>query len=327
MDNFWDAILSVAGGAGGAGGASNTLQRNFKGGYSPIPVVHIQHNGVNAPLAPLTPPGADPYDTEERHAIQQEGNAISNLPDKPILSLAEQAALVLDGYNGDKEQAAADLRVVACNFALADYIEHGIKPAEPPASSLACNTTPMTPDRGFDDIAGFEGMPNLTPSEHGAILHRLTNPAPQSPAPAKSTTDAPAAPTMQPAPSMAPAIIDTQSCGRCAHFTPGPTRHGIGQCSITKSERVPKGGTGYAHAYETAPRVCNRFSAATQQPVRQSAPAAITCSSCAEFHPGKTPNGAGRCSRTADGSPPVASRAYGACFPTAPRFCSDYKEP
>ncbi|MHB8890365.1 MAG: hypothetical protein ACYC46_16260 [Acidobacteriaceae bacterium] len=89
--------------------------------------------------------------------------------------MAEQAALVLDGYNGDKEQAAADLRTVARNFALADYIEAGNAAPQP---TLA-ETTPMTPDRGFDDIAGFEGMPDLTPSEHGAILHRLMNP-PQS---------------------------------------------------------------------------------------------------------------------------------------------------
>ncbi len=31
----------------------------------------------------------------------------------------------------------------------------------------------LPPDRGWDDIAGFEGMPDLTPSEHGVILRRL----------------------------------------------------------------------------------------------------------------------------------------------------------
>nr|RNF61646.1 hypothetical protein EC580_08150 [Acidithiobacillus sulfuriphilus] len=58
----------------------------------------------------------------------------------------------------------------------------------------------------------------------------------------------------------------------------------------------------------------------------QSLPATVTCGSCAEFEPGKTPLGIGRCSRTANGLPPVASRGYGACFPIAPRFCPDHKE-
>ena len=46
----------------------------------------------------------------------------------------------------------------------------------------------LPPDRGFDDVPGFEGMPDLTPAQHGAILHRLMYPPPQAPAPAKSTT-------------------------------------------------------------------------------------------------------------------------------------------
>ena len=120
----------------------------------------------------------------------------------------------------------------------------------------------LPPDRGFDDIAGFEGMPDLTPSEHGVILHRLMYPAQESPAPAKSTTDAAITPTMQHRPAM-------------------PS---------------------------------------------QSAPATVTCGTCAEFEPGKTPLGIGRCSRTANGLPPVASRGYGACFPIAPRYCPDHKE-
>ena len=56
------------------------------------------------------------------------------------------------------------------------------------------------------------------------------------------------------------------------------------------------------------------------------APATISCGSCAEFEPGPEPLAVGRCSRTANGMPPVASRGYGCCFPTAPRICSDYKE-
>jgi hypothetical protein len=125
MDTFWDAILSTGGGASGASGASYMLQQNTEGGYRGIGGEESLCNGVNAPLAPLTPLGADPCDQSERHAIQQECNEISDLPDKAALSLAEQAALVLDGYNGDKERAAADLRIVARNFALADYLEAG----------------------------------------------------------------------------------------------------------------------------------------------------------------------------------------------------------
>jgi hypothetical protein len=76
------------------------------------------------------------------------------LPDKPALTLAEQAALVLDGYNGGIGLLVDDLRTVARNFALADYIEAGNAAPQP----ILAQTTPMTPDRGFDDIAGFEAM-------------------------------------------------------------------------------------------------------------------------------------------------------------------------
>jgi hypothetical protein len=244
------------------------LQQNSRGGYRGIGSEESLCNGFHAPLAPLAPLGADPHDQSERHAIQQEGNEISGLPDKPMLSLAEQAALVLDGYNGGIGLLVEDLRTVARNFALADYIEAGngggyrAIGAEIGEKGKVAPLAPLTPDRGIDDVPGFEGMPDLTPSEHGAILHRLMNPAQESPAPAKSTTDAAITPTMQ-------------------------------------------------HSADMAP---------------QSAPATVTCGSCAEFEPGKTPLGIGRCSRTANGLPPVASRGYGACFPIAPRYCPDHKE-
>ena len=286
MDTFWDSVLSIGKGASGASGASYMLQQNSRGWYSPIGGRDIQHNGVNAPLAPLMPLGADPYDAEERLAIQQEGREISSLPDKPIFSLAEQAALVLDGYNGDREQAAADLRVVARNFALADYVEAGIVPLESPQPSLAESTTPMTPDRGFDDVPGFDGMPDLTAEQHGVIQRRLMG------------IDAPQPARVQPAPSMPP-----QSA----------LRHSGPMIPVLEKDR---------HG-ET---VVRGFRLATQQPVRPSAPATITCSSCAEFEPGPEHNSLGRCSRTADGLPPIASRGYGACFPHAPRTCPDHKE-
>lgn len=57
----------------------------------------------------------------------------------------------------------------------------------------------------------------------------------------------------------------------------------------------------------------------------QPAPATIACGSCAEFEPGPQPLCIGRCSRTLDGLPPVASRGYGACYPDAPRRCPDFR--
>ncbi len=97
------------------------------------------------------------------------------------------------------------------------------------------------PEPPAPEVPGFGDLPNLTPSEHGAILHRLLNPAQEPPATAR-------------------------------------------------------------------------------------APERVTCAACAEFEPGPQPEGLGRCSRTADGLPPVASRGYGCCFPHAPRTCPDFKE-
>jgi hypothetical protein len=61
---------------------------------------------------------------------------------------------------------------------------------------------------------------------------------------------------------------------------------------------------------------------------QQRAPATVHCRDCAEFDSGPThwAGGLGKCARTADGRPPVASRGIGVCFPDAPRQCPDYKE-
>ncbi len=120
----------------------------------------------------------------------------------------------------------------------------------------------VPPDRGWDDVAGFADMPELTPAQHGAIRRRITNLPTQAPAPAISTTDITTPAPMPPAPAIAP----------------------------------------------------------------QTAPAIATCGACAEFEPGPQPLCIGRCSRTLDGLPPIASRGYGACYPMAPRTCPDYKE-
>ena len=272
MDGFWASVM----GASGASGACNTLQQNSQG-YDPIGDEKIICNGINAPLAPPAPLGADPYDQAERLAIQQEGNEISDLPDKPILSLAEQAALVLDGYNGGIGLLVSDLRTVAHNFVLAAYLEAGNATPQP----ILAQTTPMTPDRGFDDVPGFAGLPDLTPSEHGAILARLE---------LQGTTCATAAPTMQPesvtgpygagvvtdhpdgsmtirylpdmkinrppAPPPAPATV---TCGSCAEFESGKTPLGIGMCSRTLDGLPPIASRGYGACYPDAPRRCPDF--------------------------------------------------------------------
>ena len=228
MDAFWDAILSAGSDVSDASDASYMLQQNFRGGYRPMGNEKTLCNGFVASLASLTSLGADPYDTSERHEIQQEGNEISDLPDKPALTLAEQAALVLDRCNGGIGLLVEDLRTVARNFALADYIAAGNAAPQP----ILAQTTPMTPDRGFDDVPGFEGMPDLTPSEHGAILHRLMNPPQESPAPA------------------------TVTCGSCAEFEPGNTPLGIGLCSRTANGLPPVASRGYGACFPIAPRSC-----------------------------------------------------------------------
>ena len=119
----------------------------------------------------------------------------------------------------------------------------------------------LPPDRGFDDVPGFEGMPDLTPAQHGAILHRLMYPPPQAPAPAKSTTDVTVATTMQPAPSIAPQSAPaTVSCGQCVRFQPGTTKMSIGSCLATVTGQSPAGNRGdYRAAFPMAPRRCPEY--------------------------------------------------------------------
>ncbi len=72
-----------------------------------------------------------------------------------------------------------------------------------------------------------------------------------------------------------------------------------------------------------APKIAPRASTG-----QQSAPATVVCGECAEFEPG-TPvwaGGIGKCSRTADGRPPIAGRHFGVCYPDAPRVCFDYRQ-
>lgn len=97
-------------------------------------------------------------------------------------------------------------------------------------------------------------------------------------------------------------------------MTPQTAPAPFGQGTVTEH---PDGGTTIRYLPE-------RHSA--KPPAQPPAPATISCGSCAEFEPGPEPLAVGRCSRTANGLPPHASRGYGVCFPTAPRICSDHKE-
>ena len=119
----------------------------------------------------------------------------------------------------------------------------------------------LPPDRGFDDVPGFEGMPDLTPAQHGAILHRIMYPAQESPTTAKSTTDATITPTMQHSADMAPQSAPaTVSCGQCVRFQPGTTKMGIGSCLAAVTGQPPAGNRGdYRAAFPMAPRRCTEF--------------------------------------------------------------------
>ena len=142
---------------------------------------------------------------------------------------------------------------------------------------------PLDDPTGTAGVPGFEGMPDLTPAEHGAILQRLTNPAQGAPAPAPQS----------------------------------PLRHSGPMIPVLEKDR---------HG-ETVVRGFRRADPPIPRLDANKAPARVTCGQCGEFEPGLEPESLGRCSRTADGLPPVASRGYGVCFPHAPRTCPDYKEP
>ena len=151
---------------------------------------------------------------------------------------------------------------------------------------------PMDPDpTGTAGVLGFDDCIPITDAERFALNLRLMNPAQESTETAKSHPSTTTSTSVQPA----------------------PLRH-----SGPMVPALEKGMSG-----ET---IVRGFRLATPHPVPQTAPSTVTCASCAELEPGREPNSLGRCARTADGLPPVASRGYGCCFPHAPRFCSDYKE-
>ncbi len=80
----------------------------------------MQHS---ADMAPQSAPAPDDYATAEREAIQEESAEVSTLPDKPVLSLEEQAEAVLDHYGADWQRGVDDLRIVAKNHVLSALVE------------------------------------------------------------------------------------------------------------------------------------------------------------------------------------------------------------
>jgi hypothetical protein len=108
-------------------------------------------------------------------------------------------------------------------------------------------------DRGFDDIAGFEGLPNLTMPQRREI-NACVMILPQA-----SSVQVPGAnsATRQSAPDMAPPASVT--CGACARFQPGDTTLGVGVCTASANGLPPSGGYGYRAAYPMAPRRCAEY--------------------------------------------------------------------
>ncbi len=117
----------------------------------------------------------------------------------------------------------------------------------------------LPPDRGFDDIAGFEGLPDLTTEQHGAILTRLE---------LQSTTYATKAHTMQPEPVTAPLRPCTENgvpilapkqsrCADCLHVAPATGQEaGVRYCNITKSHNDPDR---HMLCWGFQVRTCSRF--------------------------------------------------------------------
>jgi len=94
-----------------------------------IPVIREHKAGL---LALLSTPAPDDYATAERVAIQEESAEVSDLPDKPVPSLEEQADAVLDRYGADWQRGVDDLRIVAKNHVLAALVEKmGIDATQP----------------------------------------------------------------------------------------------------------------------------------------------------------------------------------------------------
>lgn len=112
------------------------------------------------------------------------------------------------------------------------------------------STQPREPDPA--PVLGFDGMPDLTPAQHGAIQARLMNPAVGE----HHKLMPPAPPAQAMAPQSAPATV---RCRDCARWTPGQTTEGIGRCTASGNGLPPPGGSGYNAPYPNAPRRCPEY--------------------------------------------------------------------
>ncbi|MDA8151246.1 MAG: hypothetical protein M0003_00800, partial [Acidithiobacillus sp.] len=93
-------------------------------------LVKADEGGILAAL--LSAPAPANYAIEERLAIQEESAEVSDLPDKPVPSLEEQAEAILDSYGADWQRGVDDLRIIAKNHVLAALVEKmGIDATQP----------------------------------------------------------------------------------------------------------------------------------------------------------------------------------------------------
>ncbi len=139
---------------------------------------------------------------------------------------------------------------------LAENLPHGVDydNLERQAIQEEAGLPPFSDPTGTAGVPGFAGMPDLTAAQHGAILHRLMNPAQEPPATAKSYSfNTPPAP-MPPRASVA--LPERVTCASCAEFTPGREPNSLGQCSRTANGLPPIASRGYGACFPHAPRTC-----------------------------------------------------------------------
>lgn len=200
---------------------------------------------------------------------------------------------------------------------------------------------------GTAGVPGFENLPDLTPAEHGVIQRRLMglpDPAPDrvTGVDYQTPTDISALPLAEQAAALM-AQYPPDAIEQLVHdLRVVACNHPLADLIERTTDATPP--EKMQHRAAMAPRSPFGDGVVTRHPdgsmliqylqpiettrpaARKPAPASVTCGSCAEFEPGPTHwgGGIGRCARTANGRPPVSSRGYGACYPMAPRTCSDF---
>ena len=130
-------------------------------------------------LALLSAPAPDDYAAEERLAIQEEGNEVSTLPDKPVLTLEEQAEAVLDRYGADWQRGVDDLRIVAKNHVLADLVEQmGIDATIAPTMQHSADMAPQSAPATVSCGQCVRFQPGTTKMGIGTCLATVTGQPP-----------------------------------------------------------------------------------------------------------------------------------------------------